>query len=52
VYAAGGLGSADSSIKPTEGLQNSGNGGGGNGASPEYGGTGGSGIIIVRYQII
>jgi hypothetical protein len=50
-YASGGTGSGDSHQKIRNAAANSGNGGHGAGSNPEYGGNGGSGIVIVRYQL-
>lgn len=51
VYAAGGKGGGDNWTGPiTSGAANSGNGGDGAG-NPNFGGNGGSGIVIIRYAI-
>jgi len=57
-YAAGGTGQdrlGSGSINGSSGAANTGNGGGGGGSAPGYnpigiGGTGGSGIVIIRYK--
>jgi hypothetical protein len=51
-YSAGGLGAGDNVNNVSHAAANSGNGGDGNGAYDSgYGRNGGSGIIILRYQI-
>ena len=49
-YAAGGKGGGDNWSGTQSGAANTGNGGDGAG-NPNTGGTGGSGVVIVRYQI-
>jgi hypothetical protein len=48
-YSAGGRGAGDSSPSPACGTANRGNGGDGTGAPP-VAGSGGSGIVIIRYK--
>ena len=48
-YSAGGRGAGDSSPSPACGTANRGNGGDGTGA-PTVAGSGGSGIVIIRYK--